>query len=403
MTAEPGSTGARNAAFLLVIAYLGFISLGLPDTLLGVAWPRVRDSFGVPQDAAAFIFFGTGLSYFFSSFFTGPMLRRFGVGLLLAGSSAIVALSNFGYAAAPWWFLFVGCSLLHGVGSGAIDAGLNHYVARHFSARHMNWLHACYSLGATLGPFIMTAVLAAHAHWRIGYLSVAIVLATLTALFAATRRSWSDNGAASSADPSETRPAPVTMRETLSHRRVWLQCLIFFIYTGLEITVGQWSFTVLTESRHVPATTAGVWVTIYWGSIAAGRVLFGFIVERLGIDRLLRRVLFFVAGGAFAFLYTGATVASPIALACIGLGLAPIYPCLMTRTPERLGHGLAAHAIGLQVSFAMLGGAALPSLAGFLSARLGLEVIPMTALAMAGAIFLLHEVLMAITSPSRKE
>ncbi|HYF34100.1 MAG TPA: MFS transporter, partial [Prosthecobacter sp.] len=127
---------------LLAIAYLAFISLGLPDPLIGVAWPWVRRDFGLPLDAVALIFFGFGLSYFLSSFFTGRLLKICGIGVLLAVSSGLVALGGFGFALAPVWFLFAACALLHGLGSGAIDSGLNHYVAHHFSARHMNWLHA---------------------------------------------------------------------------------------------------------------------------------------------------------------------------------------------------------------------------------------------------------------------
>src|SRR5688500_452344 len=146
----------KRQSLLLFIAYLGFISLGLPDTLIGVAWPSVRDHFNLFQSAVALIFFGSGFAYFFSSFFSGRLLRAFRVGTLLALSSALVALSGFGYASANVWLLFAACSLLHGLGSGAIDSGLNHYVAHHFSARHMNLLHACYSIGAMLGPLIMT-------------------------------------------------------------------------------------------------------------------------------------------------------------------------------------------------------------------------------------------------------
>ncbi len=377
----------RSHQLLLVIAYLGFISLGLPDTLIGVAWPSVRDTFHLQQSAIAFIFFGTGLSYFLSSFFTGRLLNLLGVGVLLAGSSILVAISGFGYALAPVWVLFASCAILHGLGSGAIDAGLNHYVAHHFSARHMNWLHACYSLGATFGPLIMTGMLAWHGSWRAGYFTVASILLVLSVLFAFTRRKWDEPEQATDAEPV----AAATMTEALRHPVVWLQILLFFVYTGLEVTVGQWSFTLLTESRKLGTETAGLLVTTYWASIGVGRVLFGFIVDRLGIDRLLRLSMAAALLGTVLFALNIAGWVSAVALALAGLGLAAIYPCMMTRTPQRLGKALAAHAIGFQVGGAMLGAAALPALAGLFAQWFGTEAITVAAVGMALVLYLLHE------------
>jgi fucose permease len=383
------TTASRG--LLLLIAYLGFISLGLPDTLIGVAWPNVRDTFGLPQTAAAVIFFGTGLSYFCSSFFTGRLLSWMGVGMLLATSSALVAVSNFGYALAPVWGLFALCSIIHGVGSGAIDAGLNHYVARHFSARQMNWLHGCYSVGATFGPVIMTTVLALHGSWRVGYFTVALILALLTLLFVFTRRRWDDRVPAAEDAP----PAPVaTLGETLQQPIARLQVVIFFVYTGIEATVGQWSFTVLTESRGLSEATAGLWVSLYWGSIAAGRFLFGFVADTLGIDRLLRWCIVAVVAGCVTVAANLGGAFTMGALILVGLGLAPVYPCLMTRTPQRLGPAFSAHAIGLQVSSAMLGVAALPSLAGYLGKTLGLEAMIWMSVVIAALLLGLHELLL---------
>jgi fucose permease len=374
-----------SKTILLFIAYLGFISLGLPDTLIGVAWPSVRGHFNVSQSALAWIFFGSGCSYFLSSFFSGRFLKLFRIGTLLAASSALVASSGFGYATAPVWTLFAACSLLHGLGSGAIDSGLNHYVAHHFSARHMNWLHGCYSVGAMLGPLIMTSFITGRGSWRSGYLTVAMILLILATLFALTRRRWDNNNATE--DQAASDPSATTA-ETLGSGLVWMHIVLFFVYTGLEVTVGQWSFTVLTEARGISTQTAGLWVTGYWASIAAGRFLFGMIVERLGADRLLRISTATAVLGTMLF---AMNIMAAVALIIIGLGLAAIFPCLMARTPERLGKALAAHAIGMQVSAAMLGAAALPSLAGFLAERMSLEVVGKTAVGMAACLFLLHE------------
>ena len=381
---------AQAARILLVIAYCSFISLGLPDAIIGVAWPSVRETFGLSQASLGLVFVLGGAGYFLSSFFAGQVLRKIGVGMLLAGSSALVALAACGYATAPVWIAFAGFAAMHGLGSGAIDAGLNHYAAEHFSARHMNWLHACYSLGAMLGPLIMTTLLVRTGGWRSGYGVVAGILAALTILFIFTRRRW---GAPEQPAP-ESAP-PLRLSATLLLPAAWLQIAIFFFYTGLEVAIGQWSFTLLTESRAVSPKNAGLWVTFYWGSIAVGRVLFGFLVETIGIDRLLRLSLCAVLAGAGLFAAHLTPWLDLLSLIAMGLALAPIYPCLMTRTPTRLGKAHAAHAIGVQVSAAMLGAALLPSAVGLLAENFGLEKITVALVAMAFALCVLHETLLA--------
>lgn len=385
MTSADTPSFARR--LLLVTAYLGFISLGLPDTLIGVAWPSVRDFFGRQQSDISWIFFGAGASYFVSGLLTGKLLKSLGIGLLLGGSSLLVAASALGYAVAPAWILFAACALLHGLGSGAIDAGLNHYVANHFSPRHMNWLHACYGIGATLGPLIMTSMLVSLGSWRAGYAAVGTLLLLLTGLFFYTRKLW-DTPSPTTSTSSES-DAAVSMLDALKHGGVWLHVLLFFIYTGLEVTVGQWSFTVMTEARGLSKETAGMWVTIYWASITIGRVGFGFIIEWLGIHLLLRLSMLGAVIGTG--LFAANLPFSSGALSLVGLGLASIYPCLMTRTPQRLGKAFAAHAIGFQVSAAMVGAALLPSICGWLAQSQGLEAVTLATVAMASALLLIHE------------
>ena len=260
----------------------------------------------------------------------------------------------------------------------------------------MNWLHAFYSLGATLGAFMMTAVLAANVPWRTGYLGVAAILLCLSLLFVATRRKW-DDPCDTAAQKTESGSAGMT--ETLRQPAVWLQGALFFVYTGLEVTVGQWSFTLLTESRNIVEETAGAWVTVYWGSIGVGRILFGSFVERVGIDRLLRMSTLTTALGTVLIALDLGGPVTGLALALAGLGLAAIYPCMMSRTPKRLGTSFTSHAIGFQVSAATLGAAALPSLTGYLAERLGLETLAAAPVAMSLMLLLLHESLLL---PSRK-
>lgn len=388
---------AANRLLLLTIAYLAFISLGLPDTVIGVAWPSVRDTFQLPQSAVAWVFSGAATSYFLSSFFTGQLFLRLGIGSLLALSSLLVALCCFGYGVAPAWGWFVTGAVFHGLGSGAIDAGLNHYASRHFSARHMNWLHGFYTLGATLGPLIMTSVLASQVSWRSGYYIVGGILMSLALLFVITRRRWDmgDDPASTTNQAEEVTAAPVTVMTAMRHRGVLMQAALFFFYTGLEATVGQWTYTVLVESRQLPKESAGLWVALYWAFLCAGRFLLGMVADRVGIDRLLRLSMSLALSSAVVFAADFSPSVSAGALALIGLGLAPIYPCLMTRTPQRVGESLSGHAVGLQVSSAMLGVAVLPSLCGLLAQDYSLQLVPLAAIAMAAVVLLLHEALLA--------
>ena len=254
----------------------------------------------------------------------------------------------------------------------------------------MNWLHAFYGIGATLGPLIMTSMLVSLGSWRAGYATVGSLLLLLTGLFLYTRKLWDTPGDAT--DAALEAEASVGMLDALKHTGTWAHIALFFIYTGLEVTVGQWSFTVMTEARGMSKETAGMWVTIYWASLATGRVVFGFIIERLGIDLLLRRSMLAVVTGTA--LFAANLPFSAGALALTGLGLASIYPCLMTRTPQRLGKGRAAHAIGFQVSAAMVGAALFPSACGWLAQLRGLEAVAMTTVAMAAGLLIIHEVLL---------
>ncbi len=383
---------------LLGVAFVGFISLGLPDAVIGVAWPSVRETFRLHQSALGLVLIGSGCGYFLSSFFSGRLLQCFGVGLLLALSTLGVAASGFGFAATPTWPLFVACAFAQGLGSGAIDAGLNGYGAAHFTARQMNWLHACYCLGAMLGPLLMTAVRAGDRTYRTGYALMGTIMLLLGLLFAALRKKF-NGGVSASGPPPETKPLGI--RHTLRLPLVWLQLAIFFLYTGLEVTVGQWSYTLFTEGRGVDAVTAGVWVSCYWGSIGVGRVLLGFVVDRIGIDRLLRLSLLTAVAGALLLALALNGPLELTGLLLIGFGLAPVFPCLMTRTPQRLGSAYAAHAIGFQVSAAMLGAAAIPSCTGLVVQRFGLPTMGICALGVAVALCALHEAL--LSRPPLKE
>lgn len=405
---------ARSRATLLALAYLAFVSLGLPDAVLGVAWPSLRAEFGLAQALLGLPLAITALAYFCSGLLAGRLIQRLGIGRLLAASTALVAVSVLGYAVAPAFGLVLVAAPLVGFGSGAIDAALNTHAARHFSARHMSWLHAAYAAGAMAGPAIMTAVLASGASWRAGYAVVGVLLAALVPAFVASRRRWNaaspetpaavvldapGNVGPAALSPGEERP--VGALAALRSGRVRLQVGIFFLYTGLEVAAGGWCYTVLTEARGVGTTEAGAWTAAYWGGLLAGRLVLGLAVDAVGQVALLRLAMLGAVVSAVLFALPGLPLPGA-ALPLLSFSLASIYPGLMSETPRRVGDGLAPHAVGFQVSAATLGVAAVPSFAGVVAGWLGLDAIGWVIAACALALLLLHERLVALADrPAR--
>ncbi len=377
---------ALPSYFLLTLAFISFISLGLPDAVIGVAWPSVRDTFHRRQEAIAVVLVVSGLGYLLSSFFAGRLMHAFGIGLVLAASTGLVATAMFGFGFAPIWLTFLLCALLHGLGSGAIDSGLNGYAAHYLSARQVNWLHACYCFGALIGPVLMSSVLAHGRHYSAGYFAMGGTMLVLSVMFLITCRSWG-----TTTPVQRQRPLPIAAGVALRIPTVWLQMAIFFLYTGLEVTFSQWTYTVLTESRSIRPDTAGLAVGVYWGSIGVGRVVSGFIADRVGVDRLLRTSLLIATTGAIMVAARPTVEFAFVGLSLIGLGLAPIFPCLMSRSPQRLGTEISTHAIGYQVGAAMIGAAAVPGILGGMTRWGGLEAVPLGATFLFGALTLLHE------------
>ena len=236
--------------FLAALAFLAFISLGLPDGLLGVAWPSIRNSFGLPLDSLGLLLAFSTAGYLTSSFLSGRILRVLPIGTVLALSTAAAATALLGYALTPLWPLMLILGFLGGLGGGAVDAGLNAYGASHFSARILNWLHAFFGLGTTVGPLIVTGVLSAGASWRYAYVVVGSAQVALAITFFLTRGRWLRVAETVTEDTPPLTPART--RDTLGRPLVWLGMLVFFVYTGVELIAGQWTYSLLTlgARRH---------------------------------------------------------------------------------------------------------------------------------------------------------
>jgi fucose permease len=332
--------------------------------------------------------------YFLSGLWAGGAVAKLGVGGVLALSSALVATALFGFALAPTWAVFFPFGALLGLGSGAIDSGLNGYAARHFSVRHVNWLHGCWGIGASIGPALMTFFIARGDGYRAGYGLLGAILGSMALLFALTRRRWDGPGrAADDGAPRAAQARPESVGAALRNGRVWLQVVIFFLYTGVESTVGQWCFSWLRDRRGLEIEAAGSWTSAYWASLTVGRLVLGSIVDRVGPDRMLRAATVGALLGVTLFASAWGPLGS-LGLLLLGASLAPLFPTLMARTPARVGDGVAHHAVGFQVSAATLGSTLVPSLVGLLVARYGLSAVGVVVVAVAAGLLLAHELLL---------
>jgi fucose permease len=389
---------ARRAALgLVMLAYVAFISLGLPDGLLGVAWPSMRGDFGLPLDALGGLLFSTMLGYLVSSFFSGRILAMLGVGRLLAVSCAATGACLISYTLVPAWGLVVALGVIGGLGAGAIDAGINTYIAANHGESLMQWLHASFGVGVTLGPLIMTGALNLFQAWRVGYAVVGAAQLALAAAFALTAARWKVQRKPESDAETHLMDYKTPLRETLRERGAWLSIFLFFIYTGIELTLGHWAYTLLTESRGIAPDLAGLWAGSYWATFTVGRVLAGIYARRMALRRLLTGSMLLALCGALLLWWNPTEWVSLAGVALVGFAIAPIFPGLVSGTNGRVSARHTANTIGMQISAAGLGIALLPGLAGAIAQRTSLEIIPAY---MAGMIVVL---LMIFTFANRRQ
>jgi fucose permease len=356
---------------LLVLAFVAFISLGLPDGLLGVAWPSMRRSFDLPLDALGSLFVSTTAGYVTSSFLSGAILRHMRLGALLALSCAATALAMIAYSVAGHWAIVVAFGVLAGLGAGAIDSALNTFAAHSYSARTVNMLHAFYGLGTTIGPALMTAMLLANAGWQRGYLIVGIAQLLLAIGFVASSRLWP-----AESDDSDVHGARASLAETLRLPATVLSALVFIMYCGLEASSGAWLYTLLHEGHGFDTAAAGAAVSIFWASLMAARVVFGLVQVAGPVARWLTACMTTCLLAAIGLSFISHAGAGIGASAVIGFACGPIFPWLIAATPQRLGPRHGANAIGVQIASAAIGLTLAPTLLGVLADYYGVPTIP---------------------------
>lgn len=386
----------RGKMNLLLLAYIAFVALGLPISLMGVAWPTLREGFSLPLGALGLLLISSTIGYLISSFIIARLISRFGIGSLLVFSSLLSAVAFIGYTIAPSWTVIIMMGAVGGFGSGLMDAGLNTYLAAEYNEGQMQWLHASFGIGATLSPLIMTASLALFDSWRPAYILVGILMVIMAICFSLTLPAWKrpkqlPAGAAESGDAElGLMDYHTSLWETLLRVITWVGILMFLLYTGAEYTLGNWTYTLFTEGRGVSPQLAGLWAGGFWGTFTIGRVLAGLYAHRLRLNTMMDGALVLALVGAILFWWNPIALVGVAGVFTVGFAMAPIFPGLVSSTSQRVGQRHAGNTIGIQMSAAGLGGALLPSLAGLLAERISLETIPvMLAISLLG-LFVLY-------------
>ncbi|GKS12724.1 MFS transporter [Paenibacillus chitinolyticus] len=391
------------ATFFLLIIYMAFISLGLPDSLLGSAWPVMQTDLGVPLETAGLLFMTVTAGTIVSSMASGTLLKWFGTGKLTLISCIMTAGALLGFAVAPSLVWLMLCAVPLGLGGGAVDAGLNNYVAAHYKAHHMSWLHCFWGVGATLGPIIMAQYISGPDSWRDGYLTVAGIQFALVVLLFVTLPLWNrvarNNHTASGEEKEELHGAGDRGSESsvkpLQVRGVKLALVSFLFYSGAEATIGLWGSSFLVNMKEVPAAVGAQWVSLYYAGITVGRMVTGFITFKVSNRTLIRGGQITALVGAAMLILPLPPVFSLAGFMITGLGLAPIYPCMLHETPVRFGRKHSQSIMGYQMAVAYVGSTFMPPLLGFLASLFGIGVFPFYIVLSAAAMLLFSEKLNA--------
>ena len=377
------ATSPRFGFLLLALIYAAYISLGLPDGIMGAAWPQVRAEFGVPLNANWPIYILGLAGGLISSLSAGALMRQISTGRILLFTTLLTGSSVAACGLAPQYFVLILLSFLLGLGNGAVDAALNHHAATHLSSRHMNWLHGFWGVGVSTGTLIVAGVNALGGSWRVACLSVATVQGLLALIFLTTQSSWAEP--ASGIQGSTTNiPVPERPRNAQTFRlpAAWVSMGAFFLYCSVEFGTGVWTTSLLEEGRGWHADRAVLFVTLFWGSLTVGRFLVGTVSNRLGPQRILRLALTGVLLGTALISLSSLCgrgnlggVISAAGLLFTGLSLAPIYPTLMHDTPACVGRGHSMNLIGFQAAAANIGLTCMPGLMGTLMRSTTVELL----------------------------
>jgi Fucose permease len=386
---------------LLTVIYLSFISLGLPDSLLGSAWPTMYSELGVPISFAGIISMIIAVGTIISSLQSDRLTRKLGTGKVTAISVAITATALFGFSVSHSFLALCIWAVPYGLGAGSVDASLNNYVALHYESRHMSWLHSMWGVGATLGPYIMGYALTKEMGWNSGYRIISILQIVLTAVLIFSLPLWEKRTQVISDDGKEITAKALSLREIIKIPGAKEVMLCFFCYCAVEQTTGLWASSYLTLYKGVSADTAASFAAMFFIGITIGRALSGFITMKLNDVQMIRMGQFIIGLGVITMLLPLGQNASLIGLIMIGLGCAPIYPCIIHSTPSHFGADKSQAIIGVQMASAYVGTCIMPPIFGLIANYIAVALLPVYLLIILVLMVGMHELLKKKTD-SRK-
>lgn len=395
-------------SLLLPIIYLAFISLGLPDPLLGAAWPNMYPALGVPVSFAGILSTIIAANTVVSSLLCERVQRRFGTGKVVFFSVLLTAAALFGFSVSGSFWMLCVCAVPYGLGAGSVDAVLNNYVALHYKARHMSWLHCMWGVGCSIGPVVMSSALSAGT-WQAGYRAVSILQAVLTAILLFSLPLWKDGArpADGGAEKRENATAPAPRRSMASLLKlpgVPDVMGLFFCYCALESTAGMWAASYCTLARGIPAEQAAAWASLFFLGVTAGRFVSGFVTFRVNDRNMIRLGQGVALCGVLLVLLSRTNALLLIGLVTVGVGCAPIYPSVIHETPQNFGAENSQGVIGIQMASAYVGTTLIPLLFGWCAERISFALYPwflgLFLLLMTVASEMLHKKTAALRQPA---
>lgn len=361
-------------SLLLAIIYIAFISLGLPDSLIGSAWPVMHQELQVSVSYAGIITMTIAGGTIVSSLFSDKLTRQFGAGLVTALSVLTTAIALFGFSISTHFLALVFWAIPYGLGAGAVDAALNNYVALHYTSRHMNWLHCFWGVGASISPYIMSFYLTNGQSWNNGYRTIGILQLILTAVLFFSLPLWKRQ---KDTHASDSTTKALRFSEILKLKGIWAILIAFFAYSAVEQTTGLWASTFLVTAKHIHPDIAARFAAFFFLGITFGRFICGFIADRLGDKQLIRvGTGIILIGLLFILLPSSQTFWALSGLIIVGVGCAPIYPSIIHATPTNFGKEYSQSIIGIQMAFAYVGTTFVPPFFGWLASVTTLAIYP---------------------------
>lgn len=377
---------------LLAIIYLAFISLGLPDALLGSAWPTMYQEFSVPVSYSGIIFMIIAAGTIISSLQSDFLTKKFGTGKVTVFSVLMTAAALIGFSVSHSFLLLCLWAIPYGLGAGSVDASLNNYVALHYKSRHMSWLHCMWGIGASLGPYIMGFSLTGGQGWNAGYRYIAILQIALTAILFFSLPLWGKQTAGQAEDTGENDAAkPLSLREIIKIPGAREIMITFFCYCALEQTAGLWASSYLVLHRGLSAETAAGFAGLFYIGITAGRLISGFLTLKLNDKQMIRLGQGFMLAGIIILFLPFGSGAALLGLGLIGLGCAPVYPSIIHSTPENFGKDKSQAMIGVQMASAYVGTCLVPPVFGFIANHVNVSLLPIYLLAILLLMVSMHE------------